>query len=78
MTEKFGTDFSEPAWVGDEVARNRAAQQAEYDLHIRQFALDMAVTALPSLTSEIDTLTMKFGVLEQACVRFEAILRGDA
>lgn len=80
MSEKFETDFlngETPKWVADEVDAYRSDARREAELHIRQFALDMAVTALPSLVSDIDPLDRKFDVLKQACTRFEKILRGD-
>lgn len=71
MTEKFSEEFHEnPAWYA-------AEKQREDDLRIKMFALDMAVTALPSLASSIDSEDTKFFTLRRAAAEFEAYLKGE-
>jgi hypothetical protein len=50
---------------------------AEDDLRIRMFALDMAVTALPNLVTMADSQDTKFRTIRDASAEFEKILRGD-
>ncbi len=54
-----------------------ARMDAEDDLRIRMFALDMAVTALPNLVTMADSPDTKFRVISHASAEFEKILRGD-
>ena len=54
-----------------------ARVRAEDDLRVRMFALDMAVTALPHLTSSIETEDMKLSTVRRASIEFEKILRGQ-
>ncbi len=70
-------DVPVPSWVIDEQETRRAFQQAEDDFRIRSFALDMAVTVLPSLTSMADNEDTKFRTLRRAEAEFEKILRGE-
>lgn len=55
-----------------------ARVQAEDDLRVRMFALDMAVTALPTLSHSIDSEDTKLEIVRRASVEFEKILRGRA
>lgn len=65
--------------TGDEWAPfpNIDRLKAEDDLRIRMFALDMAVTALPSLSSVADSEDTKFRMIHRAAVEFEKILRAE-
>jgi len=85
MSEKFGSDFSggppdefdgdlskiegHPAWYA-------AEREREDDFRIKMFALDMAVQALPTLSSSVDSEDTKFFTLRRAAAEFEKILRG--
>jgi len=85
MDEKIPADFGNE---GDSVRddewapyRSRAAYQnseeREFDLRVRMCALDMAVQALPTLSSVADFESMKFETLRRAAAEFEKILRGE-
>lgn len=73
MSEKFGTDFSEDQFE----PVYRAQDDREYDLRVRMFALDMAVIALPTLVSSVDTEESKLRIIRRAVDEFEAILKGE-
>jgi hypothetical protein len=82
MTEKFESDFSEGESPGgftylDERTAMRVLEEREWDLRVKMFALDMAVQALPSLTSMTDSEDMKFRTVTRAANHFEKILRGE-
>lgn len=81
MGQKIPTDFGDegevPSWVLTEQDDRREAELREFELRIRMFALDMAVQALPSLTSEIDPEATKLATLRRAESEFEKILRGE-
>jgi hypothetical protein len=61
----------------DEKAEARAREEREFDLRVKMFALDMAVQALPSLVSSLESEERKFVTLRHATAEFEKILRGE-
>lgn len=67
-------ELTEDAWAP---YPNADRLKAEDDLRIRMFALDMAVTALPSLASSIDSEDTKLHLVRRASGEFEKILRGE-
>jgi hypothetical protein len=67
-------DLTEDAWAP---FPDEDRLRAEDDLRIRMFALDMAVTVLPTITSMADSEDTKFRTLRRASVEFEKILRGQ-
>ena len=74
MNEKIETDFSWDDEAGSRLALSR--MQEEDTLRIRMFALDMAVTALPSLVSS-DIEEVKLSTVRHAATEFEKYLRGE-
>jgi hypothetical protein len=82
MGEKFESDFSggqgpDGLTFYDERSAQRAFEEREFDLRVKMFALDMAVQALPTLVSSIDTEESKLITLRLAAAEFEKILRGE-
>jgi hypothetical protein len=71
------SDLTEDEWAPYNSPDDAARLRAEDDLRIRMFALDMAVTALPSLSSKLEPEEYKLGVIRRAAAEFEKILRGD-
>jgi hypothetical protein len=74
MTEKFEADLGygdgfEPAY--------RALEEKEWDLRVKMFALDMAVQALPTITSGIESEQFKIETVKRAAAEFERYLRGE-
>jgi hypothetical protein len=59
-----------PAWYREERKR-------EDDLRIKMFALDQAVTALPSIIQPEDDEIEKLRSIRYAAVQFEQYLRGE-
>lgn len=82
MGEKIDREFSgkdEPDGFSilDERTAMRMFEEREFDLRVKMFALDMAVQALPTLSSSIDTEDTKFRTLKRAAAEFEALLKGE-
>jgi len=72
------SDLSDDEWAPYRAPEDRARLKAEDDLRIRMFALDMAVTALPTLSSGIESEDFRLLTVRKAAVEFEKILRGEA
>lgn len=81
MSEKIDPEFSEGDGYHESFlagnAAMRAMEEREFALRVKMFALDMAVQALPTLSSSIDSEETKRRVLRRAADDFERYLKGE-